>query len=153
MGDLDIHRAVGAVLEDVVETDHGVKNAFDQFVEMLVVMAIQGELRHRTHYVFKDGIFYLHLESAYDSFRQHCKRIDYEGEVVDLKALKRMIRENRKQGGYVIEEGTRVYFGTNSNRRRAVGMDLSKTKLICAEDFPQESDTTGFMGGWRGYDD
>jgi len=153
VGDLDIHRAVDAVLEDVVETDHGVKNAFDQFVEMLVVMAIQGELRHRTHYVFKDGIFYLHLESAYDTFRQHCKRIDYEGEVVDIKALKRMIRENRKQGGYVIEEGTRVYFGTNSNRRRAVGMDLSKTKLICAEDFPQESDTTGFMGGWRGYDD
>ena len=77
----------------------------------------------------------------------------WTGYFTSRPGLKRMIRENRKQGGYVIEEGTRVYFGTNSNRRRAVGMDLSKTKLISAEDFPQESETTGFTGGWRGYDD
>ncbi|HOY29551.1 MAG TPA: DNA translocase FtsK 4TM domain-containing protein, partial [Flavobacteriales bacterium] len=46
---------------DVLETDHGVKNALDHFVEMLGVMAIQRELRHRTHYVFRDGLLYLHL--------------------------------------------------------------------------------------------
>jgi hypothetical protein len=35
------------------------------------------------------GKLAVHLESAYDSFRAHCKRIDYQGEVVDLKALRR----------------------------------------------------------------
>ena len=154
VGDLDIHKAVDAVLEDVMETDYGVKNALDHFIEMLGVMAIQGELRHRTHYVFKDGTLYLHLESAYDSFRQHCKRIDYEGEVVDLKALKRMVRENHRQDGYISIESTRVYFGVNTNRRRACGLDLSKTKLVGADDFPQESETSDYAGsGWRGYSD
>ena len=129
-------------------------DALDHFIEMLGVMAIQGELRHRTHYVFKDGTLYLHLESAYDSFRQHCKRIDYEGEVVDLKALKRMVRENHRQDGYISIESTRVYFGVNTNRRRACGLDLSKTKLVGADDFPQESETSDYAGsGWRGYSD
>jgi len=134
--DLGVKAAVEGVLADVLETDHGVKNALDHFVEMLGVMAVQGELRHRTHYVFRDGLLYLHLESCYDSFRQHCKRIDYEGEVVDLKALRRLIRENHRQDGYVAYEGERVYFGVNSDRRRAVGINLSKTELVSEDDFP-----------------
>jgi hypothetical protein len=134
--DIGVPRGVNAVLDDVLETDHGVKNALDHFVEMLGVMAIQGEIRDRIHYVFKDGVLFIHLESSYDSFRQHCKRIDYEGEVVDLKALRRLLRENHRQGGYVAEEGERIFFG--KNRRRAYGLDLSKTDLVSPDDFPQE---------------
>ena len=149
--DLGVKTAVEAVLADVLETDHGVKNAFDHFIEMLGVMAIQGDLRHRTHYVFRDGLLFIHLETCYDSFRQHCKRIDYEGEMVDLKALRRLIRENRRQDGYVVHEGERVYFGVNTNRRRAIGIDLSKTELVAEDDFnsddPDENTGSGF-GGW-----
>ena len=149
--DLGVKATVEAVLADVLETDHGVKNAFDHFIEMLGVMAIQGDLRHRTHYVFRDGLLFIHLETCYDSFRQHCKRIDYEGEMVDLKALRRLIRENRRQDGYVVHEGERVYFGVNTNRRRAVGIDLSKTQLVAEDDFrtddPDENAGSGF-GGW-----
>jgi hypothetical protein len=148
--DLGVREAVDAVLTDVLETDHGVKNAFDHFVEMLGVMAIQGELRHRIHYVFKDELLYFHLESCYDSFRQHCKRIDYPGEIVDLKALRRLIRENRRQNGYMVSEGERVYFGFNSNRRRAYGLDLTKTDLVSEDDFPHEDpEETRGLGGWR----
>jgi len=148
-GDLGVQAAVETVLADVLETDHGVKNAFDHFIEMLGVMAIQGELRHRTHYVFKDDLLYIHLESCYDSFRQHCKRIDYAGEVVDLKALRRLIRENRRQNGYLVSEGDRVYFGVNTNRRRAYGIDLSKTDLVSEDDFPHEDpDEDRGVGGW-----
>jgi len=147
--DLGVRAAVDTVLADVLETDHGVKNAFDHFIEMLGVMAIQGELRHRTHYVFKDELLYIHLESCYDSFRQHCKRIDYAGEVVDLKALRRLIRENRRQGGYLVSEGDRVYFGVNTNRRRACGIDLTKTELVSEDDFPhEEPDEDRGIGGW-----
>jgi len=155
--DLGVKAAVEAVLADVLETDHGVKNALDHFVEMLGVMAVQGELRHRTHYVFRDGLLYLHLESCYDSFRQHCKRIDYEGEVVDLKALRRLLRENHRQDGYVAYEGERVYFGVNSDRRRAVGINLSKTELVSEDDFPAgdpDDDVNGALRDWgRRYED
>ena len=146
--DLGVREAVAAVLEDVVETDHGVKNALDHFVEMLGVMAIQGELRHRTHYVFKDELLYIHLESCYDSFRQHCKRIDYEGEVVDIKALRRLLRENHRQDGYVAYEGERVYFGVNANRRRAVGINLSKTDLVSEDDFRADESEEDSTSGW-----
>jgi hypothetical protein len=133
--DLGIAAALDALLADVLEGDHGVKNALDHFIEMLGVMAVQGELRHRIHYVLKDGLLYLHLESCYDSFRQHCRRIDYQGEVVDLKALRRLIHENHRQGGYLVQEGERIYFGVNAERRRAVGVDLSRTTLVSEDDF------------------
>ncbi|MBI3184645.1 MAG: hypothetical protein HYZ28_21115 [Myxococcales bacterium] len=138
--DLGVREAVDAVLADVLETDHGVKNALDHFIDMLQVMAIQGELRHRVHYVFNDGVLFIHLESAYDSFRKHCKNIGYEGELVDLKALRRLIHENQRQGGYVTLEGERVYFGVNSNRRRAFGVDPTKTPMIDPESWPQEEE-------------
>ncbi len=138
--DLGVREAVDAILADVLETDHGVKNALDAFMEMLQVMAIQGELRHRVHYVFKDGILYLHLESAYDSFRKHCKNIGYEGEMVDLKALRRLLHENQHQEGYVKTEGERVYFGVNTSRRRAFGIDLAKASMLDPESWPQEEE-------------
>ncbi len=147
--DLGVREAVEAITADVLETDHGVKNALDHFVEMLQVMAIQGELRHRVHYVFKDGVLYVHLESAYDSFRQHCRRIDYEGEIVDLKALRRLLHENHRQGGYVTVEGDRVYFGMNTNRRRAFGIDPTKTQLIDADNFSQDDPPARSFGSGR----
>lgn len=132
--DLGVREAVGAVLDDVLETDHGVKNALDHFLEMLGVMAIAKEIEARVHYVFKNDILWLHLESAYDAFRQHCRRIDYDGEVVDLKALRRLVHESHRQQGYVTAVSDRVYFG--SHRRWAVGIDPARTPLL--DDFPRE---------------
>jgi hypothetical protein len=146
--DLGVAAAVDAVLADVLETDHGVKNALDHFLELLGVMAVQGHLKHRVHYVFNEGRLALHLESAYDAFRAHCKRIDYQGEVVDLKALRRLITENKKQGGFVVSESERVAFDGRDSRRRAVLIDLAKTPTITADDFPEtEADGRGGFGG------
>jgi hypothetical protein len=132
--DLGVKSAIDAVLDDVLETDHGVKNALDHFLEMLGVMAVQEELRPEQHFVvLEEGKLAMHLESAYDSFRAHCKRIDYQGEVVDLKALCRLIAENRKQQGYVTEESQRVCFG--SSRRRAVVLDLTRAEVVSPDDF------------------
>lgn len=148
--DLGVREAVDAVLGDVLETDHGVKNALDHFLEMLQVMAIQRiELRHRVHYVWNDGVLFIHLESAYDAFRKHCKNAGYEGEIVDLKALRRLIHENHRQGAYVTVENERVYFGVNSDRRRAFGIDPAKTPLIDPEAFPQdEAKDRGFASSY-----
>jgi len=133
------------VLDDVLETDHGVKNALDHFLEMLGVMAVQGELKHKVHYVFDEGRLALHLESAYDAFRLHCKRIDYDGEMVDLKQLRRLVAESKKQGGFVTVESERVTF--DSGRRRAVMIDFEKTKVVSADDFPTPEPGSG--GGFR----
>ncbi len=149
--DLGVGAAVDAVLADVLETDHGVKNALDHFLELLGVMAVQGHLKHRVHYVFSEGRLALHLESAYDAFRAHCKRIDYQGEVVDLKALRRLIQENRKQSGFVVSESERVAFDGRDSRRRAVLLDLAKTGCVGADDFPrnEEPEHGTFRDGFR----
>ncbi|MBI5531799.1 MAG: hypothetical protein HY898_03730 [Deltaproteobacteria bacterium] len=149
--DLGVRAAVDAVLADVLETDHGVKNALDHFLEMLGVMAVQDVLKYRVHYVFDGANLAIHLESAYDAFRAHCKRIDYEGEVVDLKALRRLILESKKQEGFVVADGERVCFGGRENRRRAVLIDLSKTNVVSADDFPQpgEPDHGGFRENFK----
>lgn len=149
-GDLDVAAAVDAILADVLETDHGVKNALDHFLEMLGVMAVQGLLKHRVHYAFDEGRLAVHLESAYDAFRAHCKRIDYAGEVVDLKALRRLVVENKKQKGYVVAENDRVYFDGRESRRRAVILDLSRTQLVSTDDFPaRDEDGGGFRDSLR----
>jgi hypothetical protein len=149
--DLGVRAAVDAVLADVLETDHGVKNALDHFLVLLGVMAVQDALKHGVHYVFDGSRLAIHLESAYDAFRAHCKRIDYEGEVVDLKALRRLVLESRKQGGFVVADSERVCFDGRDSRRRAVLIDLSKTNVVTADDFPQPSDhdREGFGGGFK----
>ncbi|WP_408891542.1 hypothetical protein ACJ2CR_18975 [Myxococcus faecalis] len=150
--DLGAREAVDAVLADILETEAGVKNALDAFLEMLGVMAIQGELRHRVHYVFDAERLCLHLESAYDAFRAHCRRIGYEGEVVDTKALRRLLQENHREGGYVTALNERICFDGRMNRRRAVVMDLSRTHVVSSEDFPHSHDWRARNGDYMAED-
>lgn len=152
--DLGARAAVDAILDDVLETEHGVKNALDHFLEMLGVMAVQGLLQHRMHYVVVERRLAIHLESAYDAFRAHCKRIDYEGEVVDLKVLRRLAAENHKQTGFVVAESERVCFGGREDRRRALVVDLARTQVVSIEDFPDPdrgrlSSTFSARNAWR----
>jgi len=69
-----------------------------------------------------------------------------------MKALRRLIHENHRQQGYVAYEGERVYFGVNAERRRAVGINLSKTELVSEDDFntndPDDNDGSS-LGGWK----
>lgn len=99
--------------------------------------------------MFEAGRLALHLETAYDAFRAHCKRIDYEGEVVDLKALRRLVLENKKQGGLVVAESERVVFVGRDGRRRAVLVDLTRTKVVSADDFPESDDVA--RGGYSNF--
>ncbi|NOJ82292.1 hypothetical protein [Myxococcus xanthus] len=145
--DLGAREAVDAVLKDVLEEEEGVRNALDVFVQKLSTMAIQGELKHRVHYAFVEGRLCLHLESAYDAFRMYCKRSDYRGEMVDTKALRRLIHENHRAGGYVVSPSERVCFAGRSLRRCALVIDVAKVPFISAEDFPHVEEASR---GWRG---
>lgn len=58
-----------------------------------------------------------------------------------MKALRRLIHE-----------GERVYFGVNAERRRAVGVDLSKTELVSEDDFntsDPDEDGGSVLDGWK----
>lgn len=67
------------------------------------------------------------------------KHIGYEGEVVDLRALRRLVQENRKQDGYVVAESERVCFNGRGDRRRAVLLDLLRCQIVAASDVPQRA--------------
>jgi len=51
-----------------------------------------------------------------------------------------LVVENKKQGGFVVAESERVSFDRNG-RRRAVLIDLGKTKVVTADDFPTPDDS------------
>jgi len=64
-----------------------------------------------------------------------------------MKALRRLVRESQRQGGYVVADGERVYFRPTTDRRRAVGIDLGKTNLISADTFPRGARTWNSSDG------
>ena len=103
-------------------------------------MAITGTLKPERHYVLKDGLLYLHFPSCHAAYAEHCRRTGYEGEVPDRKALRRQIRENHRQGGYVKELNALVNLGSSGNRCRAVVIDLEEIKsCLTVDDFPSAS--------------
>ena len=61
-----------------------------------------------------------------------------------------MVKENLQRGGYVVADGERVYFQKGCDRRRAVVIDLARTELISADDFPAREDGEEDVG-WAGY--
>lgn len=124
------------------------KNALEHFLEMLGVMAVQRILKPGIHYALTHGNLAIHLESAYDAFRAHAKRIDYDRELVDLKAMRRMITENRLQEGFVIDEGKKVSFGGDT-RRRAVIIDFANS-VLSADDSPTEESGSSFKERYGG---
>jgi hypothetical protein len=69
--------------------------------------------------------------------------------MVDLKQLRRLVAESKKQGGFVTAESERVTF--DSGRRRAVLIDFEKTKVVTADDFPTpEPSGGGFRENFKG---
>ena len=69
--------------------------------------------------------------------------------VVSSTRIRRLVAESKKQSGFVIAESERVTF--DSGRRRAVVIDLERTKVVTADDFPTpEPSGGGFRENFRG---
>lgn len=60
--------------------------------------------------------------------------------------------ENKKQGGLVVAESERVVFDGRDGRCRAVLVDLTRTKVVSADDFPESDDVArgGYSNSGRG---
>ena len=133
-------QATAAVLADLVEPDGAVQNALDHFLQMLAVMAVQGDVAYRKHYIVKDGTLFFRLNSCYDSFRKHCRAINYEGEVVDERSLARLMRECHARDGYVTVVSTGVEWLAVGKRQRAWGIDLARASFLSPDDFGEEAE-------------
>jgi len=150
--DLEVERAVAAVLEDLLESGGcAVKSGLDYFLETLSSLAVSGALQHGRQYYYAGGHLALHIPSCHAAYAEHCRRTGFEGEVIDKKALVRQIQENHRRGGYVVEINKPTSFGSRSEKRRAAHIDLEAAKaLLDVDDFPQpDPNAAGGTGsGW-----
>jgi hypothetical protein len=79
----------------------------------------------------------LHFPNCHAAYTEHCRRIGFEGEVPDRKALRRQIDEAFRQGGYVKAIDDLVCFNGFRDRRRAVVIDLTEARAtLDVDDFP-----------------
>lgn len=134
---LDLAEGVEAVIRDVTGGEGQVRNALDHFVETLAVMASQRELREGVDYAFRDGVLFVRLEVAYQRYRRHLRDGGYRENAVDIDALRRFIRENFTQGGYIAEDPTRdnrTYFPAGG-RYRAIAIDVARAAHLLGGEF------------------
>lgn len=140
--------AMQTLLDDLLEGGGvAVKTGLDYFLEELSIMAVNGTIQHGRHYVYRDGMLALHFPSCHAAYTEHCRRISYEGEVPDRKALKRQLVECHRRDGYIREVSTRVCFAGRRDRRRAVLINLAEVKrTLLVEDFPEPEPEDSYGG-------
>lgn len=138
---LDLSAGIDSVLRDVTGGSAQPRNALDHFVETIAVMASRRELREGDEYMRKEGILYVRFEQSYAAFRKHLRAAGYRENPIDKEPLRRLVRENFAQGGYVIRDpdaDTRVYF-TATQRYHAVAIDLERAAHLLADEFQSVS--------------
>ena len=114
------------------ETDHGVKNALDHFLEMLGVMAVQGPW-HKVHYVRERSPRRPPRERPTTPSARTASSIDYEGEMVDPEALRRLVTEARSRVASS-PPSERVTFDSGGAARSS--WTSPRPKVVTADDFP-----------------
>ncbi|MCA9542423.1 MAG: DNA primase, partial [Myxococcales bacterium] len=119
-------RAIMAVLAEVLEESGAVKSAADHFLEQLSAATIHGNVMSARHYLRDGPTLFLHFQSCHAAFREHCRRTAWTGEVLDEKALRRQLREEKERDGYVIDLSRQVSFQSPRDRRRCIVIDVEK---------------------------
>ena len=115
------------------------------------MMAHSGELREDKHYAIVEGQTCIYLRAAWEVYLEHCRRTGQQEGTVNLRALKRMIKENHQRGGYVKEVDKQVKM--DDRRPRTVAIDIDQaSEYLDMEPFPKNKTRT-FGGNRGGYGD
>ncbi len=140
LADLDFGALLRGQQEDLLERGGaGVKSGLDYFLETLSALAVSGAIQHNRQYSYAGGHLALHLGSCHAAYAEHARRVGFEGEVLDKKALLRQMQENHQRGGYVLELSRVVSFGSRYDKRRAALIDLEAVKgQLDVDAFPTE---------------
>ena len=148
--DLGVEAAVNAILEDVLETDHGVKNALDHFLEMLGgwpcrETSTQGPLRVRERSPRRPPRERLRrLPRALQAHRLRGRDGGPEGAASP--------RHREQEAGRVRHRRERARHLRQREAPRVPSWTLSKTKVVTADDFPtpEAGGSSGFRDNFKG---
>lgn len=152
--DIGFGKAVRAICDDLVETESGVKDPLDHFLETLGVMATLKEIICGQHYTFGSLKNHLcvDLHACYALYRKHLRMTDYRDEIPSKNDLGLLIRQNFKRQGYIRQIDEKMDFGSG-NRRASVIFDLSRQTLVQQAQFPDSDERQQYSPGRQGWHD
>lgn len=145
---LDLAAGVEAVIRDVTGGGAQPRNALDHFVEELAVMAAQRELREGVEFFLSGDLLYVRLELAYNLYRRHLRAAGHRENAVDLSALRRFVRENFAQGGYIAgdpEGDNRIPAHVTPKRYRAIVIDVARAAHLLGGEFQRGPAVAGLF--------
>ena len=153
--DIGFSNAVRAICDDLVETESGVKDPLDHFLETIAVMATLREIIPGHHYAFADSSenhLVVDLHACYALYRKHLRMTDYRDETPSKKDLELLIQQNFKRTGYIRQVNVRMEFGSG-NRRSSIVFDLSRQQLVQRAQFPTSDERQTYVPGRQNYHD
>lgn len=127
--DMDYVGGFRAAVEEILEGEASVKDAFDHFIEQLHVLAHLGALRESKHYALKDGTLFLHLPSCHKVYLDERRKSGLEDASNGLRALKKIAREKHRAGGYVTDIDFAAAIGDSTMRCVAIDQDKVPASL------------------------
>ena len=147
--EINLSPLIKGQVDDLLEGRRQVKSALDFFMEILSSLAVSGDIEYGKQFTYSRGCLAIHISSCHAAYTQHCKRTGYTGEVVDQRALRRLIKENHRRQGYIQETSVPTSFEGTKRRAALIDMDKAKADLE-VDDFPQEvSSSSGSSAiGW-----
>ncbi len=144
---LDTETMVETYLSQTLDGCNGVKDAFDDFLAECATHARAGDLVDGTHYAFVAGKLCIHLSSCHQVYLEKRSRTGRKDATNGMPALKRIINEKIKSGGYVVKADHRAKLGNTTPRTVEINVSLIPDALGIDE-FPKENDRR--HGGTRG---
>lgn len=136
---LDAKTMVETFLNQTLDGCNGVKDAFDDFLAECATHARAGDLVDGTHYAFVGGKLCIHLSSCHQVYLEKRSKTGRKDATNGVPALKRIINEKIKSGGYVIKADHRAKLGTTTPRTVEIDVSLIPDALGIDE-FPKEND-------------
>jgi len=122
--DIELEPIFEALTEEMLEGGDGVKSALDSFIESLSVYAQSGDLQDEKHYTYIDNKLHINLPLCYEVYLEQRRSTGRGDDTNGLKSLKRIIRENKKRGGYVTDSGKQIKLGNTRPRCVVIDSDL-----------------------------
>ena len=124
--------ALTAVKESVCGSQGVTRLALDDLLDNLAVMAEVGRLQAGTHYQLLElAQVAIRIKSCLAEFRRFHRETQLQGELLDMAAYHKQLRENQERQGYVLETSKAVTFTSGHNqRKRAVIIDLEQALAL-----------------------
>jgi len=127
--EIDLEPVFEYLTEEILEGGDGVKSALDSFMEALSVYAQSGDLQDEKHYTYIENKLHINLPLCYEVYLEKRRSTGRGDDTNGIKALKRIINENKKRGGYVLDTGKQIKLGNSRPRCIVIDPELVPESL------------------------